>query len=75
MHPIIRTRPLSSSLLATRRAILTRYTPPTALPAASHPRLYSYGGYGDGGGDPRADNPVEQGESNPATEELEHPGT
>ena len=36
-------------------------------------RLQSTGGYGDGAGDPRGENPMAQGVSS-VTRELEHPG-
>ena len=44
-----------------------------SVPIVSSKRLQSTGGYGDGAGDPRGENPMAQGVSS-VTRELEHPG-
>jgi len=57
--------------LAPRASRFAVSRPSTCTPALS--RSYASGDYGSGTGDPKGENPNEQGTS-PATTELEHPG-
>lgn len=66
MSPILRLM-----RLAPRASRLAICRPSTSTPALS--RSYASGDYGSGTGDPKGENPKEQGTS-PATTELEHPG-
>jgi hypothetical protein len=58
-----------------RRLAVSRVRQPLFIrPFSSSPSAQAHQGYGDGKGDPRGENPQEQGSSNAIKHQAEHPG-